>query len=90
MKSIDKCMTFKEFLQREDANSQEKGLMFSDPPQGRKPSDGQPFKDFLSSLSGAKPAAGAGAGMGTGMNRPMMGAPNMGGGMFMRKKMKKK
>jgi hypothetical protein len=46
-------MRFKQFLQ-EDASSQEKGLMVSKPSDLRKPSDGPPFVQYLSSLGPLK------------------------------------
>ena len=86
-------MRFKEFFKlTEDSNSQEpqsgmSGLGLT--PRIRKPSDGIPFKDKLSALAGDKGPSGGPGGPGGG---PMMGmgAPKMGGGgMFMRKRMKK-
>lgn len=77
-------MRFKEFLQIEDANSQETGLFANIQAKDtghRVPSDGIPFAQYLSISSGAKP--GQSGNMGGGM-------PTGGGGMFMAKKMKKK
>lgn len=79
-------MKFKDFF--EDATSNEKGglMGFSVQIRNRKPSDGQPFKDKLSSVAGDKGATSGGPG-----GSPMMGAPTFGsgGGMFMKKRMKK-
>ena len=64
-------MKFKEFLQKED-----NGMMgYGKSSSLRKPSDGQPFKQYLSSVAGQEPRGNAG------------GAGNS---MFMKKKMKKK
>ena len=86
-------MKFKEFLKlSEEQSSTDKGML-GDAGDGtsptHKPSDGQPFKTYLTSTAGAKGSTGGGGGPG-GPKGPMMGSPMMGGGgMFMRKKMKK-
>ena len=83
-------MTFKEFLKlSEDTSSIEKGglMGYGVPVRTRKPSDGQPFKDKLSSVAGDKGATGGAGGTGGG-GGPMMGASAM-NGMLMSKKMKK-
>ncbi len=77
-------MRFKEFLQIEDASSQEQGAFIhvnAKDTGHRVPSDGQPFSQYLNLVSGAKP--GQSGGMGGGM-------PTGGGGMFMAKRMKKR
>ena len=66
-------MKFKDFLKEE----QDKGLMGYGVPYRRKPSDGQPFAKYLSSVAGASGDTGGGS--------PMGGAAPM----FMKKKMKK-
>ena len=75
-------MRFKEFLQ-EDANSQETGLFGNVQAKEtghRVPSDGQPFAQYLSLSSGAKPGQGGG----------MMGGATTGNdAMFMKKLMRK-
>jgi hypothetical protein len=78
-------MRFKDFLKLDEEQSgSDKGMMGfgAKETQGRVPSDGQPFADKLKSTAGARPSQG---GMGgEGMN------PMAAGGMFMKKKMKKK
>ena len=70
-------MTFKEFILSEEQSSTDKGLLgFPVASYLKKPSDGQPFKDILGSVSGAKPRGNSG---GMGGSPPMM----------MKKKMKK-
>ena len=75
-------MKFKDFLANEEQSGTDKGLMgFPVPAGNHKPSDGQPFKDKLSSVSGMMPKGNSGGAMGA---QPMGGQP-----MFMKKKMKK-
>lgn len=74
---------FKEFLQMEDASSQEQGAFIHVNARDtghRVPSDGQPFSDYLNHISGARP--GQSGGMGGGM-------PTNGGGAMFMAKMKK-
>lgn len=55
-------MRFKDFLQLEDGNSSEKGLMgFQKQSSIRKPSDGQPFKN-LGPVAGQEPRGNTGGG----------------------------
>ena len=78
-------MRFKEFLQMEDASSQEQGAFIhvnAKDTIGNAPSDGQPFSQYLNHISGSK--QGQSGGMGGGM------PTGMGGAMMMSKKMKKK
>jgi hypothetical protein len=79
-------MKFKEFLQwSEEQSGTDKGLMGIPVPSSvKKPSDGQPFKQFLGPASGQTPRGGSGgsggpAGMSGGGAQPM----------FMKKKMRK-
>lgn len=75
-------MTFKEFILSEEQSQTDKGLLgFPVASYLKKPSDGQPFKDILGSVSGAKPRGNTGGAMGA---APMGGSP-----MMMKKKMKK-
>lgn len=69
-------MQFKEFIKlSEDGNGSDNGLMgFPVSSSVRKPSDGQPFKSTLGSVSGQTPRG----------NNSSMSMP-----MFMKKKMKK-
>jgi hypothetical protein len=81
-------MRFKEFLQIEDASSQEQGAFIhvnAKDTGHRVPSDGQPFSQYLNHTSGAKPSQGGGGGGGGGMDSGMGG-----GAMFMKKLMAKK
>lgn len=89
-------MRFKEFVK---LTEEDKGLMgFGTPVRNRKPSDGQPFKDQLSSVAGDKGGGGGMGGGGMGPMGPMMGAPGpqLGGGqkpggrMFLKKTMNKR
>lgn len=68
-------MTFKEYLQLEDGQSSEQGLMVNKPAKNRKPSDGYPFAQNLSPYSDNETSGGG-------------NASDMSGAMFM-KKMKK-
>lgn len=73
-------MKFKQFI-TEDSSGQDRGLMgFGKASSVRKPSDGQPFKQYLSSVAGQEPRGGGGGGGGIGGFMKKM----------MKKKMKKK
>jgi hypothetical protein len=89
------AMRFKEFLQMEEAGASgggDNGLMgFAVPSSVRKPSDGQPFKTFLSPTAGQTPRGNSGGGMGGagaagGTPPPVNGTP----AKMMRKRMKRK
>lgn len=70
-------MTFKEFLRVEEADGTDKGLMgYPVASAVRKPSDGQPFKQMLGSVSGQTPRG------------PSSAGPGPAG--FMRKRMRKR
>jgi hypothetical protein len=60
-------MRFKYFMQiTEEGQSSDNGLMgFPVASSVRKPSDGQPFKDVLGSVSGQTPKGNTGGGMGS-------------------------
>jgi hypothetical protein len=69
-------MKFKDFLQKEEQSSGDHGMLgYGKSSSVRKPSDGQPFARYLSSVAGQEP-------------RPN-GGGNSGGQAFMKKKMKK-
>lgn len=78
-------MRFKEYIKmKEDDSSQEQGAFIhtnSKETIGNAPSDGQPFSDYLSHISGAR--QGQSGGMGGGM------PTGMGGAMMMKKMMRK-
>jgi hypothetical protein len=70
-------MKFKDFIQNEEQSGTDRGLMgYGKSSSVRKPSDGQPFAQYLSSVAGQEPRGNTG----TNTQAPM----------FMKKKMKKK
>jgi hypothetical protein len=69
--------SFKQFIE-------DTGLFADIQPSGRKPSDGQPFKDYLSSFAGAKGNSGGGSTGGASLGQGQEQPPQM-----MKKMMKK-